>query len=106
MDFEAILEAALRAGLGQAKAGGKAAEKWMREMAKAHEGRLEMILRAMSSGEISKETGAVLIRDSADAMRAEAATLTIIARAAAQGAVNAFVATLRSGVSAALKIAI
>lgn len=106
VDFGAIFEAALKAGVTAAKPGGKAAEDWIRESAKANEKSLKAIAEGVRDKKISSETGSMLLRESNRALDSEAAALTVILKAAAQAAVNAFFDSLKSALTAALKIAL
>lgn len=106
VDIGTIFKDALQAGLNAAKPGGKAAEDWVRESAKANEKSIKAIAEGMLTQQISKETGAMLLRESARALEAEAAALAAIFKAAAQAAVNAFFGSLNSALSTILKIAL
>jgi hypothetical protein len=106
VDIGAIFKEAVQAGLNAAKPGGKAAQDWLRESAKANEKSVTAIAEGMLTGQISKETGAMLLQESARALEAEAAALNAIVKAAAQAAVNAFFSSLNAALSAALKIAL
>lgn len=105
-DFEAIFKDALKAGLDAAKPGGKAAEAWIRESAKANEKTLKAIAQGVASRQISKETGSMLLRESARALESEAAAAAVVIKATAQAAVNAFFNALSSALWSALKLAI
>lgn len=105
-DFDKIFKDALAAGVNAAKPGGKAAEDWIRESAKANRKSLESIAQGVLSKQISKETGSMLLRESTRALESEAAALSVIIKATAQAAVNAFVNSLTSALSAALKLAL
>lgn len=106
LDLGTIFKDALQAGITAAKPGGKAAEDWIRESAKANEKSLKAIAEGMLNQKISKETGAMLLRESNRALESEAAALAAILKAAAQAAVNAFFGSLTSALSVALKIAL
>jgi hypothetical protein len=106
VDIGAIFKDAVQAGVKAAKPGGKAAEAWIRESAKANEKSLKAIAEGMLSQQISKETGAMLLRESNRALESEAAALAAILKATAQAAVNAFFGSLTSALSAALKVAL
>ena len=104
-DFAMIFKDALKAGVSAAKPGGQAAEDWIRESAKANEKSLRSIAEGVATKQISKETGSMLLRESARALESEAAALSVNVRAAAQAAVNAFLNSLTSALSKALKLA-
>lgn len=104
IDIGKVFKDAVQAGIAAAKPGGKAAEDWIRESAKANEKSLKGIAEGMLSQQISKETGAMLLRESNRALESEAAALAAILKAAAQAAVNAFFGSLTSALSAALKV--
>ena len=106
MNFDQIFEAALDAGLTVAKSGGKAAQNWLRQVAAANRETLLAIATGTLQGEISKDTAVMLLEENARTLRSEAAALTVIIRAAAQGAINAFLNRLFQGLGAALKLAI
>jgi hypothetical protein len=106
VDFEAIFKDALKAGVTAAKPGGKAAEDWIRESARANEKSLKAIAEGVLNKKISSETGSMLLRESNRALESEAAALTVILKASAQAAVNAFFGSLTSALSAALNIAL
>lgn len=106
IDIGVIFKDALHAGLSAAKPGGKAAEDWIRESAKANEKSLKAIAQGMLTQQISNETGAMLLRESGRALESEAAALAAILKASAQAAVNAFIGSLVSALSAALKVAL
>lgn len=106
VDFGAIFKDALKAGVTAAKPGGKAAEDWIRESAKANEKSLKAITEGILNQKISNETGSMLLRESNRALESEAAALALILKAAAQAAVNAFFGSLTSALTAALKIAL
>lgn len=105
-DFDKIFTDALGAGVTAAKPGGAAAENWIRESAKANEATIREIAQGLLNKQISKESGAMLLRESARALESETAALTVIIRATAQAAVNAFLNSLFSALSSALKLAL
>ena len=105
-DFDKIFKDALSAGLTAAKPGGKLAEDWVRESAKANEDTLRAIAEGILAKQISKESGAMLFRESARALQSEAAALSVIIKATAQAAVNAFLSSLSSALTSALKLAL
>ena len=105
-DFDAIFSDALKAGVAAAKPGGKAAKDWIRESAKANEESLRAIAEGVLDRQISRETGSMLLQESARALRSEAAALAVIIKAAAQTAANAFLDSLFNGLKTALKIAL
>jgi formate dehydrogenase maturation protein FdhE len=104
-DFDKIFKEALSAGVTAAKPGGKAAEEWIRESAKANEETLRAIAEGILKNQISKESGEMLLRESARALQSEAAALSVISKATAQAAVNAFLNSLSSALTSALKLA-
>jgi hypothetical protein len=106
MNFDDIFGTALDAGLGAARAGGMVAEDWLRRIAAANRETLLAIATATASREISQETATMLLNENERTMQSEAAALSVIVRATAQAAVNAFLNSLRGGLSAALGIAI
>jgi hypothetical protein len=105
-DFDAIFTNALNAGVAAAKPGGKVAKDWIRESARANEESLRAISEGILTKQISKETGSMLLEESARALRSEAAALAVIVKAAAQAAANAFLDTLFNALKSALKIAL
>lgn len=105
-DFDQIFKDALGAGVSASKPGGKAVEDWVRESARANEGTLGAIADGVLKKQISKETAAMLLRESAGALESEAAALAVIIKATAQAAINAFVNSLFNALSSALKLAI
>jgi hypothetical protein len=105
-DFDKIFKDALTAGVTAARAGGKTAEDWLRESAKANEETLRAIAEGILKKQISKETGAMLFRESARALQSEAAALSVIVKATAQAAVNAFLNSLSTALTSALKLAL
>jgi hypothetical protein len=105
-DFNKIFGDALTAGTTAAKPGGKMAEDWVRESARANEDTLRAIAEGIKNRQISKESGAMLLRENARALQSEAAALSVILKATAQAAINAFVNSLTSALSTALKIAL
>lgn len=105
-DFGQIFKNALSAGLTAAKPGGKVAESWIKQSAKANEDALRAIAEELATGGISKETAHYLLGQNERALRAEAAALKVILRASSQAAVNGFFEALRSGLFAALKVAL
>ena len=105
-DFDKIFKDALNAGVTAAQPGGKAAEAWVRESAEANEATLRSIAEGVLTKQISKETGAMLLRESARALKSEAAALSVIVRATAQAAINAFVNSLFNALASGLKIAL
>lgn len=105
-DFDRIFKDALSAGVAAARPGGKAAEDWVRESAAANEKTLRAIAEGIQDRQISKESGAMLLRESARALESEAAALVVVIRATAQAAVNAFLNSLFSALRSALKLAL
>lgn len=105
-DFDAIFKDALNAGVAAAKPGGKAAKDWIRESARANEASLRAIAEGILKKQISTETGNMLLQESARALRSEAAALSVIVKAAAQAAANAFLDTLFGALRSALKVAL
>jgi hypothetical protein len=105
-DFNKMFGDALAAGTTPPKPGGKAAEDWLRESARANEDTLRAIAEGIKSKQISKESGVMLLRENARALQSEAAALSVIVKATAQAAINAFVNSLTSALSKALKIAL
>lgn len=105
LDFGQIFTDALSAGLTAAKPGGKAAEDWIKQSAKANEDALKAIAEEFAKGGISKETAQYLLGQNERALKAEAAALKVIVQASAQAAVNGFFDALRSGLLSALKVA-
>ena len=103
-DFGQVFKGALSAGLDAAKPGGKMAEDWIKQSAKANEDALRAIAEEFLKGGISKETTQYLLGQNERALRAEAAALKVILQASAQAAVNGFFDALRSGLLAALKV--
>lgn len=105
-DFDKIFSDALSAGLSAAKPGGKAAEEWIRESATANEETLRAIAEGVLKKQISKESATLLLKESASALESEAAALSVIIKATAQAAVNAFLNSLTSALASALKLAL
>ena len=105
-DFDKIFGDALQAGLTAAKPGGRAAEDWLRESANANLETLRAIAEGVATQEISKATGEMLLKESARALKSEAAAAAVIIKAAAQAAVNAFADSLFAALKAALKLAL
>lgn len=106
LDFDKIFKAALEAGLTAARPGGDAAVAWIRESAKANEATLRSIAEGVADRQISKETAAMLLRESGRALESEAAALSVVIKATAQSAVNAFLSSLFGALSSALKLAL
>ena len=106
LDFEKIFQAALDAGVEAARPGGEAAVAWVRESAKANEATLRSIADGVAKRQISKETAEMLLRESARALQSEAAALSVIIKATAQAAINAFLNSLFGALSSALKLAL
>lgn len=105
-DFDKIFGDAVNAGVAAAKPGGKMAQDWIRESAKANEDTLRAIADGVVKKQVSKETAAMLFRESSRALESEAAALAVIVKASAQAAVNAFFNSLSSALSSALKLAL
>ena len=105
-DFDSAFKDALNAGFTAAKPGGKAAEDWISESAKANKQSLMAIAEAAARKTISKETAQTLLHESARALEAEAVALAATSKAAAQAAVNAFLGSLFSALKSALKLAL
>ena len=103
-DFETAFRAALAAGVEAAKPGGKMAQDWIRQSAAANRDSLRAIAEGVANGQISKETAAILIRESDRALDSEANALAVMIQAAAQAAVNAFIKSLSDALSMALKL--
>lgn len=106
MNFNDIFDKAIQAGLAVAKSGGKVAENWLKKIAAANEHTIEAIANGVAKGDISDETAVMLWQENENTLRSEADALSVVIRAAAQGAINAFLGSLRQGLGAALKIAI
>lgn len=105
-DFEQIFKDALNAGVKAASPGGEAARKWIKQSAKANQDSLSDIVTALQEKRISKATAEMLLKESARALDSEAAALSVILKVAAQAAVNAFIGSLQSALSSALKLAL
>jgi hypothetical protein len=105
-DFNKVFNDALSAGVTAARPGGSMAEDWVRESAKANEDTLRAIAEGILNKQISKESGAMLFRESGRALESEAAALAVIFKATAQAAVNAFLNSLFSALGSALKLAL
>lgn len=105
-DFDQIFKSALKAGVEAARPGGRAAEDWIRESARANEDTLKSIAEGVLHKQISKETATMLMHENARALQSEAAALAVILKASAQAGVNAFLTTLGNALSAALKLAL
>lgn len=105
-NFNKIFQDALEAGILAAKPGGQMVEDWIRESAKANEKSLHSIAKDVLDKQISKETGAMLLRECARALESEAAALQVVLKTTAQAAVNAFMSSLQGALSMALKLAI
>jgi hypothetical protein len=106
IDLKAIFQNALNAGVDAVKPGGKAAEQWIVQIAEANAKSLLAISTALAKDEISPGTASMLFRQNERTMEAETLALSVIVQATAQAAINAFMNSLRAGLSAALKIAI
>jgi translation initiation factor IF-2 len=106
LDFDKIFDDALGAGLKVARAGGKRASDWVTKTARANENTLRAIAEGVAQRQISKETAEMLFNESARALRSEAAALQVIIKASAEGAINAFLNSLSSALSSALKLAL
>ena len=83
-DFDNVFQDALGAGIAAARPGGQAAEAWIHECALENESTLRAIAEGAQSGQISKETASMLLRENARAMEAEAAALSVMIKASAQ----------------------
>jgi hypothetical protein len=105
-DFKKAFGAAVNAGITAAKPGGKAAEDWLRETARANQETLLAVAEGVAKKEISKDTAEMLLAESANALRAEAAAVAAIVKATAQAAINAFIDSLYTALKAALKLAL
>lgn len=105
-DFEAIFKEALQAGITAAKPGGKKAQEWVRKSAQANRDTLNKIAQGVASGNISRETGAMLFDENFRALHSETIALVIISKAAAQAGINAFMKSLGTAIGSALKLAI
>lgn len=105
-DFDKIFGDAVNAGVAAAKPGGKMAQDWIRESAKANEATLRAIADGVVKKQISKESAAMLLRESLRALESEASALAVIIKASAQAAVNAFFNSLSGALSSALKLAL
>jgi hypothetical protein len=86
--------------------GGRAAQDWVRESALANESTLRGIAQGVATKKISRETASMLLQENGRALQSEAAALSVALKATAQAAVNAFLASLGSALSAALKLSI
>jgi hypothetical protein len=104
-DFEKAFGDAVQAGVAAAKPGGGTAQDWLREIANANEGTLRAIADGVATKKISKDTAEMLLVESANALRTEAAALSVISKAPAQAAVNAFIDSLYAALKSALKLA-
>ena len=105
-DFDQALAEALQAGLKAAEPGGKVAQAWIRDSARANGDTLAAIAEGVARQQISKETAEMLLRENARALRSEAAALAVMIKAAAQAAANAFVDSLFAALRTALKLAL
>ncbi|MEN5166962.1 hypothetical protein [Achromobacter kerstersii] len=105
-NFDQIFKESLSVGIAAAKPGGNEAQDWIKKSAKANEDALRSIIQEFSNRNISKETAQYLLGQNERALRAEAAALKVIAHATAQAAVNGFFEALRTGILAALKVAL
>ena len=105
-DFDQVLKDALSAGVAAAKPGGKQATDWIRQSGKANADSLRAIAEGIAAGQISKDTGAMLLHENERALQSEAAALSVIVKASAQAGLNAFLASLFGALKSALKIAV
>lgn len=105
-DFESVFSDALKAGVAAASPGGEAARQWIRKSANANKASLLGIVSALSAKRISKETAEWLLHENARALDSEAAALSVIVKASAQAAANAFIKSLQGALTSALKIAL
>lgn len=105
-DFAAAFDDALKAGLGAARPGGKAAEEWVRDTALANKAALEAIAEGVAKGEISRETAEGLLNDRKKVIEAQVAALDAIVTATAQAGVNAFLRSLTGALQTVFKLAI
>ena len=105
-DFAAVFQDALKAGLGAARPGGKAAEDWVRDTAHANRVALEAIADGVAKGEISKETAEGLLNDRKKVIEAQVAALDALITAGAQAGVNAFLGSLTAALKTAFKLAL
>jgi len=105
-DFKAVFKDALGAGVAAAGPGGQATENWLRDSAKANESALKAIAEGIAARQISRETGAMLLRETARALESEAAALAVGGNGTARTAVNAFLDSLTRALASTLKLAI
>ena len=103
-DFDRAFADAVAAGVDAARPGGQAAQEWIRESAEANQETLRIIAEGVKSRDISKQSAAMLLKENAKAMKAEAAALSVMIKASAQAAANAFMKSLGDALSVALKI--
>ncbi|MFO1209221.1 MAG: hypothetical protein U1E40_08360 [Amaricoccus sp.] len=106
MNFEDLFKTALDAGIGVVKTGAKEAEDWVVRTANANKDFYLSIATAVARHEISQGTATRLLNENDLRIDADAAALSVIIRATAQGAINTFMNSLRAGLSAALKLAL
>ena len=106
IDWNLIFKNAVNAAVGAAKTNEPAIREYLKGIQGQHEAALQDIALAYASGDIDKATFESSLVDEAETLRNELLVMTVVAKATAQKAANAFVDALVKGIKAVLFAAI
>lgn len=102
IDWDAIFGAAVDAGAKAAKDNVPQVKDALSKMQAHHEAAIKSIAKAFASGDIDEDTFRSCMDDEADTLKVELLAISVMSKAIAQRAVNAFRDTLIEGVKEAL----
>lgn len=103
IDIDSILDAAAKSAADAVGKAAPQAEALLRELGRGHEKALKALAEALRNGDIDQATFDQEMIDEGTVFEAELLAVSVIAKAVAQRAVNAFRTALIEGISAALK---
>lgn len=106
IDIDGILETAIGAATDAAKKAAPQVEDFLRKIAKGHETAITSLAEALAMGDIDEDTFKDEMDDERRTLVAELQAVTVISKAIAQRAINAFRDALIDGITAAVKAAI
>lgn len=106
IDIEAILKAALAAGASAVQNTAPEAQALLKTIGKGHEKALKSLAKAYADGDIDEPTFRSEMADEARVLEAEMLAISVIVKAVAQRAINAFRKSFIDGITAALKAAL
>ena len=106
IDWNQIFQGAVDAAVNTSKASEAKLRGYLKDIQAQHEAALVDITKAYATGGIDKATFESSLEDEMETLRNELSAMTVVAKAAAQRAANAFVEALTSALKTAVFAAI